>query len=125
MEISLVIPAYNEEKWVGQALASVFKNAPHRFKEIIVVDNASTDRTADIARGFPGVSVVREDNKGTSFARLRGALATTSEVIAFMDADERMRPGWYEMIARSFTKDPNLAVLSGPYHYYGIPAWQD
>ncbi len=125
MDVSLVIPAYNEEKWIGGALASVAKVAPGKFREIVVADNGSTDRTAEIAAGFPGVRVVREENRGTSFARLAGALATSAPVIAFMDADERLLPGWEEMIADSFAKDARLAVLTGPYHYYGIPRWQN
>lgn len=125
MDVSLVIPAYNEEKWIRQALASVLKVASGKFKEIIVVDNASTDRTAEFASSFPGVRVVRESNKGTSFARLAGALATSAPVIAFMDADEIMPAGWYERVSASFARDPQLAVLSGPYHYFGIAKWQN
>jgi glycosyltransferase involved in cell wall biosynthesis len=64
MFISVVVPALNEEKYVGKCLSSLrAQSYPRELYEIIVVDNASTDRTAEIARGF-GVKVVYESQRG-------------------------------------------------------------
>lgn len=123
VSISLIIPAYNEEKGLGACLDSIQKNA-HGLKEIIVVDNASTDRTAEVAQGYEGVRVVREDRKGLVRARQRGYLAATGSVLAYVDADTRLPVGWVEQIEQAFSADPSLACLSGPYSYYDIPRIQ-
>jgi glycosyltransferase involved in cell wall biosynthesis len=121
MEISLVIPAFNEEKYIGDTLESVLAHAGGAFKEIIVVDNASTDRTGAIAARYPGVTVVREDRKGTGFAREAGFRAATAPLIAFLDADTRMRDGWVGLVCRAFERDPGLACVTGPYWFYDLP----
>lgn len=121
MELSLVIPAHNEEKYVGECLRRVFAVAPGTFKEIIVVDNASTDKTAEIARAFPGVTVVAESRKGTNFARERGWRATSAPLVAFIDADVHLKNGWVEKVKRAFARNPRLVCLTGPYWYYDLP----
>ena len=121
MKLSLIIPAYNEEKGIGKCLAAAVKHGAGKFKEIVVVDNASTDNTAAVAASFPGVRVVREDQKGTNFARQRGVEETTSELLAFLDADTLLRAGWIEKVERAFARDPKLVCLTGPYWFYDLP----
>ncbi len=122
-KISLVIPAYNEEKYIGVCLDYVMKNAKGRFYEIIVVDNNSTDRTKEIAAGYPGVKVVSELKKGVTKARQRGVEEATGDLIAFIDADTQMRPEWVDVILKEFGKNPKLVCLSGPYLYYDFRRW--
>lgn len=117
LSISLIIPAYNEEKYIGECLRSALKNGQGMITEILVIDNASTDRTAEIASGFPGVRVVRENQKGITRARQRGYKESTGEILAFIDADTKMPPRWIQNIPLKFM-DKNLACLSGPYFYY-------
>jgi len=119
MEISIVIPAYNEEKYIGATIESVIRYGNGVCKEIIVVDNGSTDRTMEIAASYPNVKVVREDKKGTSLARDRGFREATGDVIGFIDADTRLRRGWTRRVARRF-EDPTVACVSGPYWYYDL-----
>ncbi|MDD5050743.1 MAG: glycosyltransferase [Candidatus Pacebacteria bacterium] len=121
---SLVICAHNEEKHIGVCLEHVKKNSKDRFFEIIVIDNASTDRTKDIAEGFPGVRVVYEKRKGLTRARQRGFEEAKGDIIAYIDADTKMSAGWIESALREFEKNANLASLSGPYIYYDLPMWQ-
>jgi len=121
--VSLVIPAYNEAKYIGQCLEYVLGSGG-KFFEIIVIDNASADATGEIAKKFPGVRVVREEKKGPSFARQRGFLEARGDLIAFIDADTQMARGWYEMIIEEFTNDSDVVCLSGPHLYYDIPTWQ-
>lgn len=123
-KISLIIPAYNEEKYIGECLDSVLKNADGKFFEIIVVDNASDDKTKEEAEKRTGVKVVYEAKKGLTRARERGRLEATGDIFAYFDADTRMPKGWFEKAEAEFLKDPNLACLSGPYIYYDIPGWQ-
>jgi len=92
VKISLVIPAYNEEKYITPTLRSVarakqkFENATGERAEVIVVDNASTDRTAEIARSF-GCTVVPFAKHQISAVRNAGARHARGEYLAFVDAD--------------------------------------
>ena len=72
MKVSLIIPAYNEEKYIGSCLDYAIKNSHGWFHEIIVIDNNCTDRTKEIAEGYPGVRVVQEPKKALP-ARAKGA----------------------------------------------------
>lgn len=119
MKISLVIPAYNEEKFIGKCLESVQKNGAGFF-EIIVVNNASTDRTAEIAASFPGVRVVTEPSKGLTKARQKGLEEAGGDFIAFIDADTSLPPRWMGMVERNF-ESPGVVCLSGSYRYYDGP----
>jgi len=116
--ISLVIPAYNEEKYIGDCLLYALKNGNGKFLEIIVIDNASTDNTKEVAERFEGVRVVREDKKGLTAARQRGFLEAKGDVLAFVDADTQMPESWATRVATEFTTADNLACLSGPYVYH-------
>lgn len=120
MKLSFVIPAWNEEKYIARALKSVTRHAEKSGHdiEIIVVDNASHDRTGEIARGFPGVIVVDEPRKGLPQARQAGFLASSGDLIANMDADSILPEGWIEKIYAHFENNPELVALSGPYQYY-------
>ena len=124
MKISLIIPAFNEEKRIGDCLDAALRSGGGMLREIIVVDNASTDRTAAEAAKRAGVRVVREDAKGVQHARQRGFREATGDILAYLDADTRMPAGWCEHVLGEFARDPNLACISGPYVYYDIPRWQ-
>jgi glycosyltransferase involved in cell wall biosynthesis len=120
LKISLIIPAYNEELYIGDCLKYAIKSSQSSFFEIIVVNNASTDRTVEIAQKFVGVRVVNEPNKGLTYARQRGFLEAKGNVLAYIDADTRMPSGWYNRVEREFSSNSNLACLSGPYVYYDL-----
>ena len=128
MDISLIIPAYNEEAAIGATLEAAIKSSRGKFKEIIVVDNASTDKTAEVAGRYPGVRVIREERKGTGHARQSGAEAASGEILAYVDADSHIPEGWVEYIERTFSRDPKVVFLSGAYRYHRqemgrYPAW--
>jgi glycosyltransferase involved in cell wall biosynthesis len=125
MSISLVIPAYNEEKQIGECLDAVLKNAPGKFFEIIVVDNASTDKTKEVALQRKGVRVVYEPNKGLTHARECGRLASSGDLIAYIDADTRMPVGWVDKVEKVFRTSPDVVALSGPSHFFDSTAWQN
>src|ERR1035441_7653186 len=93
--ISLVICAHNEEKYIASCLEYAIQSSGwgrlhykrDGFHEIIVIDNASTDRTKEIAEKYPNVRVVREEKKGLTRARQCGYLNAKGDVLAFIDAD--------------------------------------
>ncbi len=120
MKLSIIIPAHNEQEYIAQCLKSIKKDAKTVSEdiEIIVVNNACTDNTKEIALSFPGVSVVDENRRGLSMARQAGFRASTGDLIANVDADTIMPSGWTKKVLREFTKNDNLVALSGPYVYY-------
>jgi glycosyltransferase involved in cell wall biosynthesis len=122
MRLSFVVPAYNEEAYLPACLESILAQTRELGDqvEIIVVNNASTDRTRDVALGYPGVRVVDEQRKGLTFARQAGFAASTGELIANVDSDARLTPGWVAQVLREFEGRPELVALSGPLVYYDL-----
>ena len=116
MKVSVVIPAHNEERYIGRTLAAV-KAQSYPDIEIIVVDNDSTDRTAEIVRAIPGVRLVQETRRGVQFAREAGRHVATGDIIVNLDADCRPEPDWISRAVAHFA-DPRVVGLSGPYQHY-------
>jgi glycosyltransferase involved in cell wall biosynthesis len=115
MRVSIVIPAHNEESSVaGSIRAALAQNYPDF--EVIVVNNASTDRTAEVAGQFP-VKLVHEPRKGLLWARECGRQNASGEIIANMDADCLPKPTWLRTGA-GFFQDARVAAATGPYDYY-------
>lgn len=124
MKLSVVIPAFNEEKYIGQSLEQLITEAGKDIFEIIVVDNASTDDTAKIAKKFKGVKVIREERKGLTRARQAGLMAAKGDLIAYIDADTRIKSGWFHRVRREFEKNKRLVCLSAPYSMYDVSKWK-
>lgn len=124
MKISFAIPAYNEELYIAACLQSIadLRTDPW-VHEVIVVDNGSTDRTAEIAASFPGVRVVREPRKGLSFARQKALDVATGDLLACIDADTRVSADWLKTVQRHFEGN-NIDCLIGSYEYYDLAAWK-
>ena len=115
--ITAIICAYNEEKMLPGALHSLF--AQTRVPdEVLVVNNASTDRTREIAEAFPGVTVVDEPQKGLTKARAAGRRAAHGDILFFMDADCRAPVRLIERMERRFQRSPGTVAITGPYHFY-------
>jgi len=117
MKVSIVIPAYNEEKCLGQCLKSIVEQIDQP-DEVIVVDNNSTDKTAEIAKQF-GAKVVKEEKQGMIFARNRGFNEAKYEIMARCDADTILPKDWIKKIKKNFRK--NINALTGPVIFYDLP----
>lgn len=128
MKISFVIPAYNEEILLGKCLESILAEIERAEledqAEVIVVNNASTDQTREIALQHKGILVVDEPKKGLTRARQAGFLASRGELIANPDADTIMPTGWLTTVLEEFEKDSHLQALSGPPIFYDLSAGQ-
>jgi glycosyltransferase involved in cell wall biosynthesis len=126
MRLSFVVPAYNEEAYLPACLESILAQTRELGDavEIIVVNNASTDRTREVALGYAGVRVVDETRKGLTFAREAGFAASTGELIANVDSDSRLTPGWVEKVLKNFAGDAKMVALSGPFIYYDLTPQQ-
>ena len=111
MDISIIIPAYNEEKNLPIIIKALRSQKPKNF-EIIVVDNNSSDRTFKVAKKLAD-KVYKCKEQGISPARNFGAKKSSKEIIAFLDADSIPPSTWISEINRVFEKDKNLTMVSG------------
>ncbi len=115
--ISVVIPAYNEQADIAHVIGDLKKQNYKGKFEIIVCDNGSTDKTAEIAKNL-GAKVVTESQKGVTFARQTGFGAARSEIIASTDADSRLPVNWLTTLASEFQKKPQTVAVSGMFDFY-------
>ena len=120
--ISVIVCAYNEEDFLVPCLQSL-RSQSRPPDEIIVIDNASADRTGAVARLVPGVRVVDEPRKGLVIARERGRQEATGDVLVYVDADCRAPRNWLARIERRFANNPSLIALSGNYRFYDWDWW--
>jgi len=119
---SVIVPAFNEEALLGACLESLSAQVYGGSVEVVVVDNASTDETAALARGH-GVRVVHERQPGVCFARQRGLAAATGEIVVTTDADTTVRADWLQHIDDLFRSRPDAVAVAGPCTYVGGPWW--
>lgn len=101
--ISVVIPAFNAEKTLGQQLDALSRQRFSGAYEVIVADNGSSDGTREVAEGFRSrvdLQVVSAtERRGASHARNVGAKAARYDYLAFCDADDEVAPGWLDALA--------------------------
>jgi len=113
--ISVVIPACNAGAYIGRALESVLGQT-RSADEIIVVDDGSTDNTAEVvARYAPKVKYLHQDNAGASVARNRGIEAATSRWMAFLDADDEWLPEKLRLQTEHLMRNGDLVWTTGNY----------
>ncbi len=123
MDITLIICAHNEESVIAETLDVAQKCSRGKFKEIIVVDNASTDKTSGIATAH-GARIVFESEKGLPAARQRGFESSHSDYLAYIDADTLITNDWIEKAEMYFAARPDIVSLSGPRRYFGSSFWR-
>lgn len=117
MKISLVIPVYNEEKYLKDCLISIM-NQTKRPDEILIIDNNSHDKTREIAAQFP-TRVIEEAHQGITQARNRGFDEAKGDIIARCDADTRPLQNWIERIEYDFQHN-TIDALTGPFVFYDL-----
>jgi cellulose synthase/poly-beta-1,6-N-acetylglucosamine synthase-like glycosyltransferase len=117
MNVSIVIPVYNEEGYLPACLDALSKQTV-KPAEVIVVDNNSTDNTVKIAKNYPFVRIVKEPRQGTVFARNAGFKAAKSEIIGRIDADTRVPADWVAKLIKTFQDDLGVAAITGKPRFY-------
>ncbi|MDD5596185.1 MAG: glycosyltransferase family A protein [Candidatus Omnitrophica bacterium] len=110
--ICVVIPVYNSEEFIGEAIQSVLSQN-FKPREIIVVDDGSSDTTAEIVKNFPGIKYIYETHKGVSSARNLGIESAQSEWIAFLDSDDTWRPDHLDKLMKIINKYGLVWACSG------------
>ena len=117
LKISIVIPAYNEEKYIWLCLEHTYKYAKWVY-EIIVIDNASTDNTAEVVKWFRDVIYIYEAKKWLTQARQTWYQNASGDLVAYIDADTKITETWFNSVKKYFESDEKIWFLSGPYYYY-------
>lgn len=114
MSISIIIPTFNGASRIGNCLDALLPQVTDVGSEIIVVDDGSSDSTADVVRTFPGVRLIGQKNSGPAAARNRGAAEAQGSIILFTDDDCVPTKGWLSGMIKPFD-DPDIVGVKGAY----------
>lgn len=124
--VSVIVPAYNAEASLERTLSSLLAQ-DYEPLEVIVVDDGSTDGTAEVAARFPDVVVVRQENAGPSAARNRGVEAANGEFVAFVDADDEVPANKVSVQVSYLLEHPEAGCVLGRQEVEledaGAPEW--
>ena len=125
--VSVIIPVYNGELYLAEALDSVFAQ-DYRPIEVIVVDDGSNDTTAAVAKRYNQVRCLQQSNQGQPTARNTGLSHCKGDLIAFLDADDRWVPGKLSMQVAYLETHPEAGCVMGKMKNFlhegvGRPSW--
>jgi glycosyltransferase involved in cell wall biosynthesis len=129
LSVSIVIPCYNQGRFLSEAIASAA--AQREFvSEIVVVDDGSTDETSAVAKRDGSLRYVRQERRGLSEARNSGWRASSGDYVVFLDADDRLLPGAAAAGLETFRHWPNAAFAFGHYELIDergaiLPTWRE
>jgi glycosyltransferase involved in cell wall biosynthesis len=112
VQVSVVIPVRDGERYLGEAVESVLGQR-HAPSEVLVVDDGSRDRTADVAAVFPGVEVVKQEPRGVGAALNCGVSRARCELLAFLDADDVWLPEKLERQIAVLRQRPDVEAVFG------------
>ncbi len=113
--ISVVIPVKDGERWLPELLDALAREAPD---EILAIDSGSTDRSRELLRAAPGVTLIEIAPHAFGHGRTRnlGAECARGEIVAFLTQDATPLPGWLDAIRAGFALDARVGAIFGPHH---------
>lgn len=111
-DVSVVMPVHNGERYIAEALQSI-RSQTVACRQIIVVDDGSTDQTAAVVRRFPEVTLVGKAHGGIAETLNRGLELVASEFVAFLDADDRWTPRKTELQLAALRAEPGISMVFG------------
>src|SRR2546423_8483867 len=120
--VSIIICVYNGEEFLREAIDSA---VAQRYSpcEIVVVDDGSTDESAAIAKSYPQVRYLYQENQGPDAAKNAGIWAATGEYLASVDADDRMTPWALEKQMGYLLAHPEVTCVLGRQEWTNPPPW--
>jgi len=114
MTFGIVTPTLNAERYLEDTVRSIWAQASDLVRiDHVLVDGGSTDRTIEIARGFPSRVVVATDDRGMYDAVNRGLAMVEGEIVGYLNADDEIPPGALGVVARAFREHPDAEWLLG------------
>ena len=118
--VSVLIDTYNQERFIEQAIASVLEqDFPAAEREILVVDDGSSDRTPEIVQKFaPQVRLLRKPNGGQASAFNAGIPECRGEIVALLDGDDWFAPGKLAAVLNALERNPNAAAVGHGYYEF-------
>ncbi|WP_447980385.1 glycosyltransferase [Candidatus Nitrospira bockiana] len=119
--VSIIIPCFNQARFVSEAIESVLAQSYPRY-ELVVVDDGSSDGSADIIRRYPDLRYVYQPNQGLSAARNRGLEVVRGRYVVFLDADDRLDPHHLSISMETIRRAPEAAAVFGDYRLLGSTA---
>ena len=117
IDITIIIPAYNEEKNLAETINSIRSQITNFSYDIIVIDNASTDKTSAIAKKM-GVKTIYIAKKGLFYARQSGLHHVKTEFVVYVDADTKLSTLWLQKTTEYLKKHPEAVAVSSNYDFY-------
>lgn len=112
VDLSVIIPVYNGERYLGAAIESILQQSLPP-QEIIVVDDGSSDASAEVAGHYPQVRLIAQENAGAAAARNNGVAQSSGKFLAFLDADDLWVPEKTALQMAKLEKDPSLDAVFG------------
>lgn len=122
-KLTIAIPAHNEEAKIADCITSIREQNLDFPYEIVVVNNASTDKTEEIVRSM-NVTLINEPKKGLYYARSAALRHAQTEFMIYLDADTRLKPGWIMSILDYLKKHPDVVAVSTNFKYYDADWFQ-
>jgi hypothetical protein len=112
--VSVIIPAYNQGHFLGEALQSVLAQTCPHF-EALVIDDGSTDNTAEVAKSFadPRIQYIYQENRGLSGARNTGIRHVRGEYLTYLDSDDQFLPDKLKFLTAELEAHPELGLVAG------------
>jgi glycosyltransferase involved in cell wall biosynthesis len=120
LSLSIVIPVYNEERYIDACLRAIAAQS-EMPDEVVVVDNNSTDKTIKIAKKYNFVKLTYEKRQGIAFARNSGFDAATSDIVGRIDADTIIASDWVWQTKEYFESNPSICAVTGSCYFYDFP----
>jgi len=118
--VSVIIPAYNVETSLPRAVLSALEQVPPPL-EVIVINDGSTDRTAEVAHGFDElIRYLEQQNQGPAAARNAGLAVATGKYVAFLDADDYWLPGFIKATVEFMEENPDAVAVSTGWQYQTV-----
>jgi glycosyltransferase involved in cell wall biosynthesis len=115
--VTVIVCAYNEEQYLGACLQSL-QSQTFPPDQIIVVNNASSDGTRQVAAAAAGVQLIDEPRRGLVIARETARRVATGDLLLWLDADCRAPREWVARVVQRFESDPRVVAVSGPCRFY-------